>query len=52
MNLIIEYNSFDFFSANKNSMKVAIIFKDDPLTNKTYTLRFNPMLSYLPSNGR
>lgn len=56
-NVSVEYykNETEFlkyFDANKKSVKVAVMFEDNPLTNKSYTLRFNPMYSYLPSSAR
>lgn len=38
------------FSDNKTSTKFAVIFPDDPLANKSYSLRFNPVLAYIPSS--
>ncbi|MPC87303.1 hypothetical protein E2C01_082161 [Portunus trituberculatus] len=55
-NISVQYykNETEFlnhFLANKASVKVGVIFEDDPLTNKSYTLRFNPLFTFLPSDG-
>lgn len=46
-----ETELLNHFYANKTLVKVAVIFEDNPLSNKSYTLRFNPMFSFLPSAG-
>ncbi|KAG0725814.1 ATP-binding cassette sub-family A member 5 [Chionoecetes opilio] len=38
------------FLTNKSSVRVGIIFQDDPQTNRSYKLRFNPLYSKLPLN--